>query len=92
MPVYEYRCDDCQSKSDVLWRNFSPPDATTCKSCGGENTHRVISRVAFHKSLGSKIGDLDPRYDKMIDAAAAGTPEGDPYRYLDNMPSIADGE
>ena len=90
MPIYEYRCQSCQRKSDVLWRNYSPPESVACKTCGSEDTHRVISRVAFHKSLSTQLADLDPRYDKMMDAAAANTPEADPYQYLDNMPSFDD--
>ena len=48
----------------------------------GKNTHRIISSVAFHKSLNSRLQDLDPRYDRMADAAAASTAEADPNRFL----------
>ena len=90
MPIYEYRCQSCKQKSDMLWRNFSPPESVACKACGSEDTFKVISRVAFHKSLGTKLADLDPRYDKMMDAAAANTADADPYQYLDNLPSFDD--
>ncbi len=88
MPIYEYRCQGCNHKSSVLWRNFSPPESVECEGCGSEDTTRVISRVALHKSLGSKLSELDPKYDKMIDSAAARNPAADPYHYLDNMPSL----
>ena len=91
MPVYEYRCQSCDTKFEKLWRTFTIPEMVECKGCGSEDTERVISRVAFHKSLATQLSDLDPRYDKMVDAAAANTQTADPYRFLDNMPSIADG-
>ena len=82
MPIYEYRCGSCHHKSSKLWRNFSPPESIECERCGGGDTTRVISSVAFHKSLSTRLGELDPRYDKMVDAAAASTAEADPYRFM----------
>ena len=82
MPIYEYRCQDCQHKTSKLWRGFDAPDSIECGSCSGSNTSRVISSVAFHKSLGSTLQDLDPRYDRMVDAAAANTAASDPDRFL----------
>lgn len=92
MPIYEYRCQSCSLKFEKLWRTFTTPDSVECVHCGSEETGRVISRVAFHKSISTQLADLDPRYDKMLDAAAANTTNADPYRYINNMPSIADGE
>ncbi len=82
MPIYEYRCQSCRGKSSKLWRNFSPPESIDCEHCGDGDTTRVISSVAFHKSLSTRLSELDPRYDKMVDAAAASTAEADPNRYL----------
>ena len=84
MPIYEYRCDDCRVKTAKLVRGFDAPDSIPCRECEGENTHRIISSVAFHKSLNSRLQDLDPRYDRMADAAAASTAESDPNRFLSN--------
>ncbi len=84
MPIYEYRCQDCRHKTDKLVRGFDAPESVECRACGGENTHRVISRVAFHKSLGSQLQDLDSRYDRMVDSAAASTSDADPNRFLDS--------
>ena len=84
MPIYEYRCEDCNGKTAKLVRGFDAPESITCRECRGENTHRVISSVAFHKSLNSKLQDLDPRYDRMADSAAASTADADPQRFLKN--------
>ena len=83
MPIYEYRCDDCRAKTDKLVKGFNAPDEIECRDCGGYNTHRIISRVAFHKSLSTKLQELDNRYDRMVDSAAASTADADPNRFLD---------
>ena len=90
MPIYEYRCQDCREKTSKLWRGFDAPSAIPCASCGSENTSRVISRVAFHKSLGTRLQELDPRYDKMADAAAQSTSEADPNHYLRRATPLSD--
>ena len=69
MPVYEYACMDCRKVVDVLARRVSDDVEANCPECGGRNTRRLISRFAFHRSLLSKLEQLDPKYDKMIDAS-----------------------
>ena len=84
MPIYEYRCEDCREKTAKLVRGFDAPDSIPCRGCQGENTHRIVSSVAFHKSLSTRLSELDPRYDRMADAAAASTSDADPNRFLKN--------
>ena len=69
MPVYEYACMDCEKVVSVLARRVSDDAQSACPDCGGVNLHRLISRFAFHKSLMTKLEQLDPKYDKMIDAS-----------------------
>ncbi len=69
MPVYEYACMDCKKVVSVLVRRMDAGDGRACPQCGGTNTRRLISRFAFHRSLVSKLEQLDPKYDKMIDAS-----------------------
>ena len=50
MPLYEYKCLDCEICFDAL-RSMGDADAPiACPTCGGENTGRQIS-------LFSAIGD-----------------------------------
>ncbi len=90
MPVYEYRCQSCGLKTSVLWRTYNPPASVGCRNCGSDETTRVISRVAFHKSLGSKLADLDPRYDRMVEAETQRTADADPYTYLDTATPLSE--
>ena len=91
MPIYEYRCEGCNRKSDVLWRNFSPPDAIECSTCGSGNTHRVISAVALHKSMKTQMSELDSKYDRMLDAADSNNPRADPNYYLSKATPLSEG-
>jgi hypothetical protein len=61
---------DCERVVNVLVRRIgSEPKKPACPECGGKRMHRLISGFAFHQSLTSKLEQLDPKYDKMIDAA-----------------------
>ncbi len=54
MPIYEYQCQTCHHRFAKLWRsmataaNAAPPP---CPQCGGEDTVRVISKVAVLDNL-----------------------------------------
>ena len=69
MPVYEYACEDCRKVVSVLVKRVSARNRPACPQCGGHRLHKLISGFAFHRSLTSKLEQLDPKYDKMIDAA-----------------------
>ena len=45
MPIYEYRCQQCQKVFEYSHR-MSDPSKTTCEECGGA-LERLISRTAF---------------------------------------------
>jgi len=51
MPIYEYVCDDCNSKFESI-RPMKDADATIpCESCQSDNTHRAMS-TCFSKTSG----------------------------------------
>ena len=45
MPIYEYQCDACGDRTEVLQRVGAPPIGA-CGSCGGE-MKRLLSAPAF---------------------------------------------
>lgn len=51
MPVYEYRCEDCNRRFEKR-RSYSESDALAdCPACEGRRTHRLISSfMAFTSS------------------------------------------
>ena len=92
MPLYEFVCDICSKKTEKLWRNFTPPGSINCLSCGSSKTRRIVSRVAFRRDLTAQLDSLDPKYDKMVDSALAGTKDADPYRFIDSSTPLSAAE
>lgn len=60
MPIYEYVCQDCRKRVSVFFRTFgeASDDAARCPICGGSRLHRLVSRVAVHRSEESRMDDL----------------------------------
>lgn len=70
MPIYEYACHKCKKFVEVITRRIPGDDfAPACPECGGKKLTRMISKFQFHLSMKSQIDQLDPKYDKMIDAS-----------------------
>jgi putative FmdB family regulatory protein len=46
MPIYEYRCLDCDNHFEIM-QKFSDPPVEKCTSCSG-TVQKLISRSAFH--------------------------------------------
>jgi putative FmdB family regulatory protein len=72
MPIYEYRCSDCGTKTQVLTLSVKSAVEPKCRHCGGPNLVKLVSRVAVLRSEESRLESLaDP-------AALSGLDENDP--------------
>ena len=72
MPIYEYRCTDCQRKVSVLTLRVSERVDPVCDRCGSRKLTRLMSRFALVRSEDSRLGDLsDP-------SSLSGIDENDP--------------
>ena len=49
MPIYEYRCNQCNRKSSHLFRSFSDTHQPACTHCGSPDLVRLMSTFAVHK-------------------------------------------
>ncbi len=67
MPIYEYRCQDCQKRNTYLLLSAQAP-TPSCKYCKSPRLERIMSRFAAPKSEEarlesmtdpSKLGDVD---------------------------------
>ena len=57
MPLYEYECDACGNRFELI-RKFSDPPLTTCPRCGEERVRKLVSSPAFQfKGTGWYITD-----------------------------------
>ena len=74
MPIYEYRCRDCNRRVSILWRSLAEAESTAprCPKCGGEHLTRLMSRVAVARSE-------EEHFESMMDPGSLGDlDESDP--------------
>jgi len=50
MPIYEFLCQECHTKSSLLVKNISESFVARCPACGSNDLVRVMSRFAYHRS------------------------------------------
>ncbi|MEK7878985.1 MAG: FmdB family zinc ribbon protein [candidate division NC10 bacterium] len=55
MPLFEYRCGDCQRVSTELAYSWSGGGTRPCRGCGSSNMTKLVSRFAFHRSWGDSL-------------------------------------
>ena len=70
MPVYEYDCRGCGRRVSVFLKSVNGVQPAACPECGSGDFQRAISTFLFHKSAETKLQELDPKYEKMIDASS----------------------
>ncbi len=46
MPIYEYRCDKCEHRLEIL-QKISDKPATNCPECGKDSLRKLVSAAAF---------------------------------------------
>ena len=62
MPIYEYRCKDCNHKFE-LFLSYQEYENTlvTCPACGGSNPERIIRPIRISHTEGDRLESLaDP--------------------------------
>lgn len=58
MPIYEYRCNDCENNTELV-QKFSDPPATKCPYCHNNSLEKIISAASFHlKGSGWYVTDF----------------------------------
>lgn len=53
MPVYEYRCGDCNKKFDLFTPQRMSTEGVICRTCHGSNVRKLVSTFA---SVGGGTG------------------------------------
>ena len=69
MPIYEYRCGDCNKKVSVFFRSFSVVNhaEARCPTCQGQHLTRLISKVRVIRGAASASGDGGDLDESMFD-------------------------
>ena len=53
MPIYEYRCQDCDSQFEKFLRSMFSQETITCPDCGGQHVAKALSLIGATSSSGS---------------------------------------
>ena len=53
MPIYEYRCKDCETVFETFVSSISDADKVVCKKCGKKNVEKQISSFSSRLSSGA---------------------------------------
>jgi len=72
MPIYEYQCQACGKKTELLQKMSDPPLAT-CPQCGGEVKKLISSPAIQFKGTGWYVTD----YKKSGGGAGGGAKSGE---------------
>ena len=73
MPLYEYRCEKCETVHDVI-QKFSDAPLTDCPSCGGPVT-KLVSMSSFAlKGTGWYTTDYKRKPDSATQKPAESAP------------------
>lgn len=51
MPIYEYRCRACGTKSSFFTRSVSQQVSPVCARCHSTDMARLVGAVAYHRSM-----------------------------------------
>jgi putative FmdB family regulatory protein len=71
MPLYEYQCDSCGARFELI-RKFSDPPLSVCPTCGAEAVRKLISSPAFQfKGSGWYVTDYAKKSGDGDSAAAS---------------------
>jgi putative FmdB family regulatory protein len=61
MPLYEYRCDQCQRKFTHLCLSANILTSVTCSYCASARVTKLMSTIAVHRSEAARLAELDVR-------------------------------
>jgi putative FmdB family regulatory protein len=49
MPIYEYRCGNCQRRVSIFVKGFNDPQSLECPQCGSLDLSRLFSKFSIGK-------------------------------------------
>lgn len=59
MPIFEYKCEDCNSNYDVLHKSKENKDDIVCPSCNSRKYVKLMSSFSSVMSSGSSSGGCE---------------------------------
>jgi putative FmdB family regulatory protein len=59
MPIYEYRCNQCNREFSKLFLNPKDIGKVSCKYCRSRNLTKLVSSFSLHQTEESRLQKLD---------------------------------
>jgi putative FmdB family regulatory protein len=59
MPIYEYRCNQCEREFSQLFLNTREAREVKCKFCDSHDLQRLISSFSIHQTEESRLANFD---------------------------------
>jgi len=59
MPIYEYRCNNCNKEFSQLFLNSKEVGNARCKFCNSRNLTKLLSSFSVHQTEESRLGNFD---------------------------------
>ena len=59
MPIYEYRCNQCNREFSELILNAEEVDKIRCKYCHSRNLTKLLSSFRVHQTEESRLANFD---------------------------------
>jgi len=56
MPIFEYRCIECDSKYEVLHKSSQSGEEVTCPNCNSKENKKLLSTFSPSVSSGPRYG------------------------------------
>ena len=60
MPLYDYRCEDCNHVFEAMHGIDEPPP--TCPNCGSKWVKKIITMVSFKVDHGERLIRIEKRF------------------------------
>jgi putative FmdB family regulatory protein len=64
MPIYEYRCNECNREFSELFLNPRKVSKVRCKYCNSRNVNRLVSSFRVHQTEESRLANFDTSKSK----------------------------
>jgi putative FmdB family regulatory protein len=58
MPIYEYRCEECDADFELFVRSLSQSAVPNCPKCGSHSVKRAISLFGVGRASGSSTSAM----------------------------------
>jgi len=59
MPIYEYRCNQCDREFSELFLNLKEPKKIRCKFCNSRDLTKILSSFSVHQTEESRLANFD---------------------------------